>query len=260
MTIPVSRPVRKLILIMIIVVAIGISIAMLYYNRVNRAADPRTVAAREMYGRYDDYASSGDYRLIFALLDSIEQVYLSTEHYTTAFEPGVVLNNRSAALITIVLSGDKIPGEMNPFSSLGNDSLMILARSYALQAEDIYLKWLQRFRGLDEEAISGEIRGRFLSGLPVRSEKEAERFLSSRVKEIARSVPETDRRLSVCYTNQGLIQRYFDDYKGAAEFYHMALDLWDRNLSAENNLNLLLGKDPVKRNIIQKLFPPPRDE
>jgi tetratricopeptide (TPR) repeat protein len=213
-----------------------------------------------MYGRYDTYTGSGDYRLIFALLDSLENVYLATEHYAGAFETGVVLNNRAAALITLVLGEGKIPPEMNPCSSLSNDSIMTLARSYAKQAETLYLRWQQRFVGLTTEEIRGAVREQFLADLNADSKKAAERYLDSRVKEIERSVAETDRRLSVCYTNQGIIQRHFEDYEGAAQLYNKALDLWDRNLSAENNLNLLLGRPPVKRNIIQKLFPPPRDE
>ncbi|MFN2379138.1 MAG: hypothetical protein ABR519_02885 [Bacteroidales bacterium] len=247
-------------MIMIAVVAAGIIIAWLYYSSVNNSIDPRIIEAREMYGRYDGYAGSGDYRLLFALFDSIEDVYLATEHYAGAFETGVVLNNRSAALITLVLGEGKIPPEMNPCSSLSNDSIMDLARLYAHQAESLYLKWQGRFSGLTAEEIRGVVREQFLTDLYADSEKQAERYLASRVKEIERSVAETDRRLSVCYTNQGIIQRHFEDYEGAAQLYRKALDLWDRNLSAENNLNLLLGRPLVKRNIIQKLFPPPRDE
>ena len=67
---------------------------------------------------------------------------------------------------------------------------------------------------------------------------------------------ETDRRVSVCYTNLGIILRSRDDNEGAAEMYIKALELWEMNLEAENNLNRLLGRPLKKRNIIQKLFPP----
>jgi tetratricopeptide (TPR) repeat protein len=255
-----KRAVRKIVLIMIAVVAAGIIIAWLYYRSVNKSTDPRIIEAREMYGRYDGYARSGDYRLIFALLDSLENVYLATVHYADAFETGVVLNNKAAALITLVLGEGKIPPEMNPFSSLSNDSIMTLARSYSKQAESLYLKWQQRFGTLTTEEIREAVSEQFLTDLYADSEKATGRYLASRIKEIERSVAETDRRLSVCYTNQGIIERHFEDYEEAAQLYQKALDLWDRNLSAENNLNLLLGRPLVKRNIIQKLFPPPRDE
>lgn len=255
-----KKAVRRIVIIMIAVVAAGITIAWLYYSSVNNSIDPRIKEAREMYGRYDGFAGSGDYRMVFALLDSIEDVYLATEHYADAFERGVVLNNRAAALITLVLGEGRIPAGMNPFSSLGNDSIMTLARSYAKQAENLYLRWQHRFSGLTTGEIGEAVREQFLRDLNAESDKENGRYLASRVKEIERSVAETDRRLSVCYTNLGIIQRYFEDYEGAAQLYQKALDLWDRNLSAENNLNMLLGRPPVKRNLIEKLFPPPRDE
>jgi tetratricopeptide (TPR) repeat protein len=255
-----KRAVRRIVTIMIAVVAAGIAIAWLYYSRVNNSIDPRIIEAREMYGRYDGFAASGDYRMVFALLDSIEDIYLAREHYADAYETGVVLNNRAAALITLVLGGERIAPEMNPYSSLGNDSIMNLARTYAKQAEQIYLRWQERFSGLTAGGISEAVREQFLNGLRAESDREMRRYLASRVREIERSVAETDRRLSVCYTNQGIIQRHFEDYEGAAQLYQEAIDLWDRNLSAENNLNMMLGRPQVKRNIIEKLFPPPRDE
>jgi hypothetical protein len=50
------------------------------------------------------------------------------------------------------------------------------------------------------------------------------------------------------------------DYEKAINNYQKAIDLWDQNLTAENNLNILLGKPLKKRNLIQKLFPPKRKE
>ena len=35
-------------------------------------------------------------------------------------------------------------------------------------------------------------------------------------------------------------------------------ELWDRNLTAKNNLNVLLGQPMEKRNVIQRMFPPDR--
>jgi hypothetical protein len=48
-------------------------------------------------------------------------------------------------------------------------------------------------------------------------------------------------------------------YNEAASHYTKALKYWDRNLSAENNLNALLGKPLRKRTLIEKLFPPKKD-
>ena len=70
---------------------------------------------------------------------------------------------------------------------------------------------------------------------------------------------ENNRRLSVCYTNLGLISRFQGNYEDAVKQYEKALALWDRNLDAENNLNKLLNRPIKKRNIIQTLFPPEKD-
>jgi hypothetical protein len=45
-------------------------------------------------------------------------------------------------------------------------------------------------------------------------------------------------------------------YDSAAFYYNNAIELWDRNLTAENNLNILLNRPQKKRNLIQTLFPP----
>jgi hypothetical protein len=37
-----------------------------------------------------------------------------------------------------------------------------------------------------------------------------------------------------------------------------AIKLWDQNLDAQNNLNLLLNEEKVERSFLQKLFPPKR--
>ncbi|MEA1885848.1 MAG: hypothetical protein U9N72_01385 [Bacteroidota bacterium] len=82
------------------------------------------------------------------------------------------------------------------------------------------------------------------------------KYIEKRADEIMKAVEETDRRLSVCYTNMDVIRRQRGEYEAAVRCYEKALDLWVRNLSAENNLNTLHGKPLKKRNIIQNLFPP----
>jgi len=37
------------------------------------------------------------------------------------------------------------------------------------------------------------------------------------------------------------------------------MELWGENLTAENNLNILLGRPVRKRTFIQKMFPQPKD-
>ena len=104
------------------------------------------------------------------------------------------------------------------------------------------------------------IKKSFLIGLDNYSQGQKQKFLKNRVAELKNAQEETKRRLSVSYTNLGLVKRHQLKYDSAAFYYKKAIDLWDRNLTAENNLNILLNNPIKKRNIIQKLFPPERIE
>ena len=88
------------------------------------------------------------------------------------------------------------------------------------------------------------------------SAEEMEIYADTRIIEIQDAQKEIDRRLSVSYTNLGMVYRQKELYDSAAANYIIAVELWDQNLTAENNLNILFGKPLRKRNLIQKLFPP----
>jgi len=90
------------------------------------------------------------------------------------------------------------------------------------------------------------------------AQDELESYLDTRINEIIDTQVEIDRRLSVSYTNLGIVYRYRMQYDSAAYCYEEALDLWEQNLSAENNLNVLLGRPQKKSNFIQRMFPPDR--
>jgi tetratricopeptide (TPR) repeat protein len=254
-----QRSTGRLLGIMLIIAVAGILVARSYYRNVNSTVDPRIQRARELYGQYDRYASSGDYYRIFALLDSISDIYRATPHYEESFELGVLHNNRAAALMTIALYRDSIPESANPYHDIPNDSIFVLAERNIREAIALYEKWNSRFEGKDEEEIRKLIEPEFMNGLDKTDPDLAIKYLKNRVKEIRESVVENPRRLSVCYTNLGLVYRYRKQYPEAVAQYEKAIELWERNLDAENNLNKLLGRPLKKRNIIQKLFPPERD-
>ena len=256
MTIFRNRPTGALILIMIALVIIGYIIARQYYRSVNSKVDPRIVRARELYARYDSYALEGNYHKIFNLLDSVEAVYDSYPHYKNSFEKGVLYNNRAAALITISLFRDSIRADYNPLLNTLPDSIMNMAESNIKQAISIYNNWLDKYDNKSRENIVELIDTEFRKEMITGDQDLINKYLDARAGEIITSVEETDRRLSVCYTNLGVIERHRSKYEEAVWCYEKALDLWDRNLSAENNLNTLLGRPLKKRNIIQRLFPP----
>ena len=251
---------RALVLIMIALVVIGILIARFYYGNINKSIDPRVAEARSLYAKYDSYAQEGNYYKVFALLDSIEGIYRSTKHYEGSFELGVMYNNRAAALLTISMFADSILTRQNPYSGLSADSLVTLSEINVLNAISIYDNWLTEFSGKSFEQICEIIEPQFMNGLENIDPDLKTKYLGARVREIEKAILENDRRLSVCYTNLGIVFRQREQYKEAVEQYEKALELWDRNLNAENNINLLLGRPLKKRNFIQKLFPPEKNK
>ncbi|MBS0010556.1 MAG: hypothetical protein KFF49_04060 [Bacteroidales bacterium] len=255
-----NKVTRALIIIMTALVLLGVIIARTYYNSQNKSVDPRVVPAREIYARYDDYAAEGDYYRVFALLDSVENIYKNYPHYSSSFEMGVVYNNRAAALITIALFSDSIRADYNPLTGISPDSIMKRAEFYINKAISVYNTWNMQYAGKSREEIAGLIAEDFRKGMTVGDNDSMMLYLEARSAEIASAAGETDRRLSVCYTNMGVIKRYRKEYEEAVSCYQKALELWDRNLSAENNLNILLGRPLKKRNIIQQLFPPERQD
>jgi len=254
-----QHSIRRLVVIMVAVVIVGIIIARSYYGNANRSVDPRIIKARELYSGYDSYARSGDYYSIFAFLDSIEHIYNSTAHYRESFELGVLCNNRAAALITIALHGDSIPPSANPWQEWPADSIITLAENHVRKAIAIYENWNDTYAGKSIQQIRTMIESGFMEGLDEVEPDLREKYLETRAREMEKAVLENSRRLSVCYTNLGLVYRYQGAYEDAVKQYEKALILWDRNLDAENNLNRLLNRPIRKQNLIQKLFPPQKE-
>ncbi|TFH39527.1 MAG: hypothetical protein E4G95_00910 [Bacteroidia bacterium] len=249
-----------LIFIMGAVVVISIIIASIYYRSSNKSVDSRVVEARQLYSEYNNYARSGNYYRIFSLLDSVESIYASYLHYTDSYERGVILNNRAAALLTLALYRDSIRVDYNPYYNISIDSINKIAETNLVRAITIYSDWKNRFENRSAEEIEEMIKDDFLLDFNPLSADESARYLKSRAEEILKSISETDRRLSVCYTNLGVLSRQKGEYDLAVKYYREALALWDRNLSAENNLNAIFGNPPKRRNILQRLFPPDRKD
>jgi hypothetical protein len=184
-------------------------------------------------------------------MDSIECIYSAYKHYENSYEIGVLHNNRAASYLTWAIH--------NEDTNKNQDSLVNLAESAVLKSIEIYDHWLMRFQGLDQEEIKSIISDDFLEGLERYDADKQKKYLKNRIKEIEESNIETSRRMSVAYTNLGIVFRHRLLYDSAAFSYQKAIDLWDRNLTAENNLNILLGRPLKKRSFLQKLFPPDRD-
>lgn len=243
---------RALLITMCVVVLAGIAISYVYYNNLKKSADPRIVNARALYEKYNAYAQKNDFDSIFWLMDSIEFIYNSIDHYKQSYEVGVLYNNRAASFLTLALYSKNI-------ETSEQDSLVELAERSANKSVEIYQSWLDRFQNKSDAQIENLVLKDFYYGLDAYPHSQKNMYFKNRVKEIQDSQSETKRRLSVSYTNLGVISRHKLNYESAAHAYKKAIDLWDRNLTAENNLNILLGQPLKERNFIQKMFPPEKD-
>ena len=245
-----NKTTRALMLIICALVLVALVITRFYYKNLNESNDPRIVKARILYENYNALAQKNAFDSVFILMDSIEGIYKSIDHYKESYEIGVLYNNRAAAFITRALyTGDTV----NNIGVLDND--ISLAKKAAEESIEIYTKCLTRFQDKNALELEEIISQDFFIGLEDYSIKQKKKYLKNRIKEVRDSQTETARRLSVSYTNLGIIYRIQHDYESAANSYKKAMDLWDKNLTAENNLNILLGRPIKKRNFIQKLFP-----
>lgn len=241
----------KLILIIAVMVALGFGSATLYYRSLNRAEDPRVMQAKRMLSEYDRRMKAGRFIEVHALLDSVETIYAKTRGYEGSYEFGVVENNRASAFImralydTLLQEGEK-------------EQLLGFAKNHLEMGIDIYEHWLDSVNALGEQEIEELLRMVYFDTSCSLHGANPQAVLEKRVDDILFAKVETRRRLSVAYTNMGIVQRHLMMTDSALVSYVKALELWDDNHQARSNLEVLLGKEPSKRNFIQKLFPPDR--
>ena len=227
---------------MVVISVIAVTIAIIYYGNINRAVDPRTVHIRELHKKYTLFVEKNDFGNAIETLDIIEKEYKKIGHYQGSYEIGVIYTNKAAILLTLALyhSPDEIEKEsnLNVSEKLLNTGL------------DYYKKWKNKYEELAQVEIRNLVEDEFQN-----ITKHRVAIIKRRVKNINLALNEMDRRLSVAYTNLGIIKRHTKKFEEAIEFYKKAIKLWEDNLTAENNLRVLLGKEPKKRNFLQKMFP-----
>lgn len=250
-----NKPTRALILTLSALVLISVFISRYYYKGVNDAVDPRVKEARLLYEKYNDYTKTNHLDSILYLMDSIEAIYSGYPHYKNSYETGVLYNNKAASYLTMALHVDSVSNHPER-----QDSIFSLAETMVNKSNAIYNHWLDRFENKSPEEIKNIIEPEFYTGLEQYPQEQQETFLNKRIEEIKDAQLETKRRLSVSYTNLGIIKRHRMQYEEAAQHYKTALELWERNLTAENNLNLLLGKPLKERSFLRKMFPPERNK
>lgn len=247
-------------MIMSALVIVSFVMAGLYYRYDNNAVDPRIQEARELYSHYDGYAQTNDFQAVFHLLDSLEAIYQSIPYYSQSFEMGVITNNKAAAYLSMALYFDSNSISLDGITSLSKDTLLFLGEAASKQSIACYETWLKSFGKKSSKELEALLKADFLSGLGSYPLNRQDRFLQKRLEEMKKAQYETPRRLSVAYTNLGIVKRHGEDYEGAIHCYTKAMELWDRNLTAENNLHVLMGLPLKKRSVLEKIFPPEKRE
>ncbi len=201
-----------------------------------------------MYGRYNAYVAANDYEMVLSLLDSIANVYASVPHYRDSYEMGVLQNNRASVFLTVGLS-DTIRED-------NRQHYFAVAQEHLLRSVDYYVSWMSAFGEMQEHDMRSYVENEFYSDRSLRDIENLESIIKRRVNEMMLAKLETPRRLSVSYTNLGIIKRHQDKLEEAYDYYVLALDLWEDNLAARNNLNVLFGRPPEKQSVLRRLFPP----
>jgi len=248
----VTRETKILLIGVAIISTISFVIAYFYYSGINKSEDPRIIDSKFMFSRYDQLLIEKNYNDAFLVLDSIEHILINTPGYSDSYELGIVFNNRSSIFISRALY------ETN--DSTEKQYLLDTALLLTNNCIDFYSKWINRFGKLNEKEILIEVIPFFEENDKTFNKNDYKKILSKRVKDIILAQKETPRRLSVTYTNLGIIQRHQYKHKEAIESYLKAIKMWKDNPAALSNLNVLYGKPPKDRTIIQKLFPPDRNE
>jgi hypothetical protein len=233
------------------VAVIAVIFAILHYRGINRSEDPRVAKARQMMAEYDRVSGGSNSYDFFSLLDSSAAIYESVPGYENSYEKGVIANNRCSGLLVMAIYDSQLNDSLRR-------SLIDLSMSWCDSSIAIYNAWKNEWGRLTEEELRQKLGITMLADDPAFQGHKFRRIFEKRVEDIILAQLETDRRLSVSYTNKATAFRHLMMQDSALHYYQEALALWSHNRTAESNLSVLMGGDPVKPGIIESLFPPDR--
>ncbi len=243
----ISKKLKILFLGLALVTGMIVASGYFYYQALNNAEDPRIIEARKSMVEYNTLMSKNETGLALLLLDRIEDIYKQTPGYDDSYELGVILNNRGSIFL-IQVETDLINEKELDAKNLKQ------AKQYIQSSINIYTSWLDRVETLNRKQIYNIVLPFFSENDPAFTGFDLDKIIKKRVENIWASKIETKRRLSVSYTNLGIIYRYEGNFKHAKDHYEKAIDLWPENHAAKNNLNQLLGLPLEKRNILRQMF------
>lgn len=243
----ISKKIKILFTILTSIAAIIVLSGYLHYKSLNDAEDPRIVEARKNMVEYNKLMSENEIGLALLVLDKVENIYKQEPGYKDSYELGVISNNRGSAFL-IKVEEDLIAEEELDTESLAQ------AKQYIKKSVDIYANWLTKVSTLNEDQIYKMVSPYFLEDDPAFKDLDLEKIIEKRVEDILASKIETERRLSVSYTNLGIVYRYEGDFVKSKEQYERAVELWPENYAAKDNLNRLLGLPVEKRSLLKQIF------
>jgi tetratricopeptide (TPR) repeat protein len=244
----ISNQTKKILIGIFIIVGTSFFAAYIYYNSENRAEDPRIVQTKYMFRQFDKRMKENKFTSALPLLDSIEIILAKVPGYNESYEPGIVHNNRGSVYISKALYESK--------DSTEKIRLLVLAEKNIDTSIVIYSTWQVKYGSLSKEKLSENIKPFFPENDEAFKSKNYKKILQKRVADLVLAQKETTRRLSVSYTNLGIVLRHQYKQNEAVESYIKAIKLWKDNYTARNNFNVLMGKPPQDRSIIDQLFPP----
>ncbi len=243
---------KKVLISILILVCLSFFVAYLYYNSKNKSEDPRVVHTKMQFKEYDKLMKKGNFSAALPILDSIETTLQSTPGYSESYEMGIVYNDKASACLSIAIYSIK--------DSLEKTNMLKIAQQHIDSSIVIYTKWLNINKNLSKEKLLINITPFFPKEDIAFKGKNYQNILQKRVDDLLLAQKECSRRLSVSYTNLGIIQRHLYKQDKALASYIKAIKLWKDNYTARNNFNVLMGNEPEDRSIIDELFPPEKNK
>jgi len=248
----ISTQTKRVLAGIFIIICVSLLVAYIYYNGKNKAEDPRIVQAKYMFRQFDELMKENKFSSALPVLDSIEIILMKVPGYKDSYEPGIVYNNRGSAYLSMALYSSK--------DSIEKFRLLKISEKNIDSSIAIYNTWIDKNNNLNEAELSKNAEPFFSQNDAAFTGRNIKKIIRKRAEDLALAQKETPRRLSVCYTNLGIVQRHQYKQNEAAESYIKAIKLWKDNYTARNNFNVLMGKPPEDRSIIDQLFPPDKNK
>ncbi len=243
-------------LVVVILIFIG---SFVYYGNLNSAVDPRVVEAKHLQLKYEKGLESSEHGEAMILLNRMLDIYQSTPGYENSYEVGVILNNQ-ASVYLVKLETELLTLEEKDIDKEEMLKTLDMAMDLTLEAVGIYEKWIEEMGKLTEAEIRKKIAPFFDPNDKAFKDVKLNIVVDKRVEDIISAQVETTRRLSVSFTNLGVMNRYTGNLQEAKANYEKALELWERNYTAKDNLSTLMNLPKERRGMLERIFPPERLE